>query len=147
MLRIVHQMQIACQAQFASDAVAKPAVKADYSRMPPVKKTRAERGRHYLREWRKYRKKQDRKWTLAYVAELVEVDHSSLSRLERGESPYDEDILQKLALAYGCDPADLLNINPLTPDPPKLVYDRLRAAPKELQDRALAVLDALLRAG
>lgn len=85
--------------------------------------------------------------TLERVAALIEVDHTSLSRVERGETPYDEDILAKLALVYGCDPADLINIDPLKPDAPKLVYDRLRAVPKELQDRALAVLEALLKAG
>lgn len=85
--------------------------------------------------------------TLEGVAEKIEVHHTSLSRVERGETPYDEDLLERLALIYGCDPADLININPLAPDPPKVVYDRLRQAPKELQERAMAVLEALLKAG
>jgi len=48
---------------------------------------------------------------------------------------------------YGCDPSDILNIDPMKPDPPRLVYDRLRAADKAVQERALAILDALLKAG
>jgi len=115
--------------------------------MPPVKKSKSDRGRHFLREWRVYRKgSTGRKLTIEHVAGLIDVDHSTISRVERGESPYDEDLLQKLALVYGCEPADLIDINPLEPDPPKLVYDRLKSAPKEMQERALAVLDALLKA-
>jgi transcriptional regulator with XRE-family HTH domain len=98
--------------------------------------------KQFLREWRKFRK-----LSLANVSELIEIDHSTLSRVERGQSPYDQDILEKLSLVYGCEPPDLLAINPMQPDPPKLVYDRLRAAPPAVRERALIILDALLKAG
>lgn len=62
-------------------------------------------------------------------------------------STYNQDFLERIALVYGCEPSDILNIDPLKPDPPRLVYDRLRAANKDVQDRAMAVLDALLKAG
>lgn len=52
-----------------------------------------------------------------------------------------------MALVYGCDPSDILNIDPTQPDPPRLVYDRLRSADRAVQERALAILDALLKAG
>ena len=47
-----------------------------------------------------------------------------------------------MALVYGCDPSDILNIDPTQPDPPRLVYDRLRSADRAVQERALAILDA-----
>lgn len=110
--------------------------------MPPVKRPPRARLPQFLREWRKYRR-----LSLVQVAEKIEIDHSTLSRIERNETPYDQDVLEKLSLVYGCEPQDLLSINPLQPDPPRLVYDRLRQAPAEMRDRAMAILDALLKAG
>ena len=81
------------------------------------------------------------------MAEQIEIDHSTLSRIKRRESPYDQDVLEKLALVYGCDPDDLLSIDPMKPDPPKLIYDRLKVANQDVQNRAIAILDALLKAG
>lgn len=110
--------------------------------MPGVKRPPRERQRHYMREWRKYLK-----LTQEQVAERVEIDNATLSRLERGAIPYNQDILEKIALAYGCDVEDLLSIDPLKPDPPRLIYNRLRKAPKHLQEQAARVIEALLKAG
>lgn len=110
--------------------------------MAPVKKPPHKRAKHYLRQWRDFRE-----LTQDQAADRAEIDRSSLSKIERGEVPYNQDLLERLSLAYGCDPSDLLDIDPLKPDPPRLVYNRLREAPPAIQERALAVLDALLRAG
>jgi transcriptional regulator with XRE-family HTH domain len=110
--------------------------------MAPVKKPLHKRQPHFLRQWRNFRKlSQDT------AADRVEVDRSTLAKIELGQVPYNQDILERLALAYGCDVTDLLTVDPLKPDPPRLVYDRLRQASPALRDRALAVLDALLKAG
>ena len=110
--------------------------------MPPVIKTERSRAPTFMRQWRKFKK-----MTLEQVAERVEVDTSTVGRIERGEIPYNQDFLERVAFAYGCEVTDLLSVDPLRPDPPKLVYERLKAAPKELQDRAWAVVEALLKAG
>jgi transcriptional regulator with XRE-family HTH domain len=109
--------------------------------MAPVKKPPHKRARHYLREWREFCE-----LTQDQAADRANLDRSSLSKIERGEVPYNQDLLERLALAYGCDPSDLLDINPLKPDPPRLVYNRLREVSPVIQERALAVLDALLKA-
>lgn len=109
--------------------------------MPPVKKPTHSRNRTFLRAWRKYKK-----LTQEEAASRVDVDRTTLLRIEKGEIPYNQDFLEKLALAYGCDVSDLLTVDPLSPNPPKLIFDRIRAAPPEIQARALAVLDALLKA-
>ncbi len=80
------------------------------------------------------------------AADRVDIDKATLSRIERRELPYNQDFLEKLALAYGCEPSDLLHVNPLAPNPPRLIYDQLRNAPKATQDRALAILEAFLKA-
>lgn len=108
--------------------------------MPPVKRPPRDRNRTYIREWRDYREKQQD----AVAAEL-DISASTLSRLETGKSPYDQDVIERLAIIYRCDPEDLISINPLQPDPPRLIYDRLKAAPLEIQKRALEILEVILK--
>ena len=100
------------------------------------------RGHTFLREWRKYKKLSQEE-----AADRLETTQGTLSKIERRELPYNQDFLEKAAMAYGCDPEDLLSINPLKPDAPRLVYERLRHASPVMQKRALEVLEALLKAG
>ncbi len=110
--------------------------------MAPVKKPEHSRAPTFMKQWRKHRR-----LTQEQAADRVGVDYTTVGRIEKGELPYNQDFLERLAFAYGCDVTDLLSIDPLKPDPPRLVYDRLRTAPRELQDRAWAVVEALLKAG
>jgi transcriptional regulator with XRE-family HTH domain len=68
-------------------------------------------GRHFLREWRKHSGK-----TLEMVAELLHMSHSQLSRIERGQQPYNQELLEKLADLYMCDVVDLLIRDPSDPE-------------------------------
>ena len=110
--------------------------------MPPVKKTHHNRSRTFMIEWRRYRKLSQEE-----AAARVEIDRTTLGRIEKGILPYNQDFLEKLAEAYGCEPQDILSVDPLKPDPPRLVWDRLKAASPELQESAIRVLDALLKTG
>jgi transcriptional regulator with XRE-family HTH domain len=110
--------------------------------MAPVKKPPHDRHKTFLRNWRDYRGKvQDD------VASDLEIDRTTLSKIERGVLPYNQDFLERLSMIYGCEASDLLDIDPLKPDPPKLVYNKLKRAPPEIQARAMSVLEALLKAG
>jgi transcriptional regulator with XRE-family HTH domain len=82
--------------------------------MPPVAKKPRKRLRTFFREWREFRGlKQNR------VAELLEIEPSTLSRLEQGKSPYDQDMLERLAEIYECEPAEILAVDPnREPRPP-----------------------------
>ena len=51
--------------------------------------------------------------TLVPVAQAIGVDHSSLQRLETGQTPYTQDHLEKLAEIYQCSPADLISVDPI----------------------------------
>lgn len=108
--------------------------------MAPVKKPPHNRQPTFMREWRKYKK-----LTQEQAAERCDVDRTTLGRIEKGELPYNQDFLEKLALAYGVDTSDLLTVNPLQPDPPRLAFMKLRQASKEKQHQALLVIEALLR--
>lgn len=110
--------------------------------MAPHPKPRRTRARTFLLEWREFRD-----LTQEQAADRVGISRTTIGRIESGKIPYNQDFLEKAALAYGCDVTDLLSVNPLQPDPPKLVYSRLKAAPKPIQEYALAVLDALLKTG
>lgn len=96
----------------------------------------------FLREWRKHVRLSQEE-----AAARIGIKQGTLSKIERRELPYNQDFLEQVALAYGCDPEDILSINPLKPDPPRLVYEQLRAASPVMQRRALDVLEALLKAG
>lgn len=110
--------------------------------MAPVKKPPHTRLPHHLREWRK-----SRKLSQEALANRVGVDRTTLGKIERGILPYNQDFLERLADALSCEPAELLSVNPLAPDPPRLVWDRLLMAPPETQKTALAILEAYLKTG
>lgn len=70
--------------------------------------------RTFIREWRKSRENM----TLKRLADRIGMAQSSLLRIERGEQPYSQPILEAIAEAIGCEPADLVG--------------RLPGAPREL---------------
>ena len=109
--------------------------------MAPVKKKPRVREKHFIKEWREFRgHSQD------HVADLIEIDRSSLSKVEAGLVPYNQDLLEKLALVYLCDTEDMISIDPLKPDAPRLIYAKLRSASPEKQRQALSILEAFLKA-
>jgi transcriptional regulator with XRE-family HTH domain len=110
--------------------------------MPPVAKPKRKRERHFIKEWRSFRGK-----TQEQLAEALEVNQSSISNLENGKTPYDQDVLEKIALYFGCEPEDLLMINPLRPDPLRTIWSDLEKAPDNVKARALGYLEGLLKAG
>ena len=110
--------------------------------MPPVKKPERTRGRTFLKEWRVYRD-----LTQEEAAARVDIDRTTLGRIEKGALPYNQDFLEKAAEAYGCEPEDLIMIDPLRPDPPKLVYDALKHASPSRQQEVWRMIEALLKSG
>jgi transcriptional regulator with XRE-family HTH domain len=110
--------------------------------MAPVKKPPHDRSATFIKAWRKFRK-----LSQEAAAERVDVDRTTLLKIEKGQLPYNQDFLEKLAFAYGCEVDELLKVDPLKPDPPRLIYSRLRAASPEDQDRIMRVVEAMLRTG
>lgn len=76
--------------------------------MPPVKKPVRQLRRHFLREWREHVG-----LTQERAAERLDVHHTTLGRVENMRIPYSQALLEAAAVAYGCEPWDLLNVNPL----------------------------------
>lgn len=109
--------------------------------MAPVKKPEHHRRVTYLREWRKYRK-----LSQETLADRLEIDRTTLSRIERGELPYNQDFLERAAVALGCEPEDIISRDPLRPDPPRLVYDALMTVDNDTRTKVMAMIEALLKA-
>lgn len=93
------------------------------------------RHRWYLREWRKHRG-----LTIERLAELIETTKSVVSELEVGKKRYNQDHLEKLADALGCEPADLLTRDPSDPEG---VWEAWDHVPVSKRDDAIRVLRAL----
>lgn len=95
------------------------------------------RRKTFLREWRLSKPGR----TLEQVAAELHISQPQLGRIERGEQPYNQDLIEALAEIYGCDEADLIMRPPGRSREIKLVWDQV---PETERDRALAVLEAFI---
>jgi transcriptional regulator with XRE-family HTH domain len=68
-----------------------------------------ERRPTFIRQWR-----QHRGLTLRQLAERLETSAASISRLEVGEQPYSQEVLEAIADALNCEPQDLISRKPGT---------------------------------
>jgi transcriptional regulator with XRE-family HTH domain len=98
------------------------------------------RRRTFLREWRDYVG-----LTQEQAADRIGITQSQLSRIERGDSPYNQDFLEKASEAYNCDPADLLMRDPSRADAMWSITDQLKVATPEQREDVRRVVDALIR--
>lgn len=88
----------------------------------------------YIRAWREYRGfSLDR-----LIDRLPEGDNgkpfitkTSLSRIERALQPYAQPLLEVLAEALQCTPADLIMRNPQDTEAPWSIWEKLKPAEKE----------------
>ena len=99
----------------------------------------------YIRAWRKHRG-----LTLAQLADRLateqelSISEGQLSRIERGNTPYSQDILEAIASALRCGPATLLVRDPAVPDAIWSLWETLKPA-ERLQ--AVEIIKALGRTG
>jgi len=89
----------------------------------------------YLKEWRKHRG-----LTQDQLAERIETSKGYISDLERGVRRYNQDLLEALADALNCGPADLLMRDPSREDAIWSIWDQ--AKPGERQ-QIVAVVRAM----
>ena len=99
----------------------------------------------YIRSWRKHRGLTLAQLADRLVVELeIEISEGQLSRIERGETPYSQDILEALAAALRCEPADLIMRDTAQPDAIWSLLDTLKPAERQ---QAVEVIKALQRTG
>ena len=124
----LHGMQLFVKHEIAWRVMASGGSATDNPRMPPVKKKPRVRRSAFFKEWREFRE-----FKQYEGAERIGVDPATMSRLESGKTPYDQDILEKLALAYRCEPGDLLRVNPLKATPLERAFSDLGNSPPDVQ--------------
>jgi transcriptional regulator with XRE-family HTH domain len=85
-----------------------------------------QRGRLFLREWREFRQlSQDA------LASRIGKTQGLISQLENAKVNYTGALLEALADALRCEPADLIMRNPQDPEAPWSIWDRLRAVERK----------------
>jgi transcriptional regulator with XRE-family HTH domain len=92
---------------------------------------------HYLREWRQFRR-----FTQESLGARIEVGHSTLSRIERGEIKLTEDMILRLAAALRIKPGDLFR-NPQDRRHVWALAEKIAQLPAKKVDTATAIVDAL----
>jgi len=101
-----------------------------------------DKARQYFREWREFRG-----FNQEQAAERIEKSRNYLSEIERGVKRYNEDVLEALAVAYSCDPWELIGRNPLLdPEPVAVLWDRISADKRESARTMLEALASKKRA-
>ena len=73
----------------------------------------------FIRQWR-----QHRGYSLDKLADMVPMDKSNLSKVERGFLPYNQEMLERLAEALMTDVASLLMRDPTTPGAIWSIWER-----------------------
>lgn len=96
----------------------------------------------YIREWREFRG-----LSLRRLADRIELEgpaetisHASIGRIEKGEQPYSQPILEALAHALNCSVTDLLSVDPTKEGE---IIDLMRLINDKNRDQAIRVLKAL----
>lgn len=92
-------------------------------------------GLTYIRAWRKFRG-----LTLERLADRTGSTHATISRIERGEQPYSQPILEAIADALQTDPASLLMRDPTDEQAPWSIWEALRP---DQRRQAIRLLKAL----
>lgn len=89
--------------------------------------------RTFIREWREYAGRMSgRPLTLEELADRVGTTHATLSRVERGITPYSQPLLEAIAEALGTDPASLLMRNPDDPEGIWSVWDQAKPGERQM---------------
>ena len=95
--------------------------------------------RHFIKEWRKHRR-----LTQERLAERLGVTHGAISQLERGMTGYTQPMLEALAEALTCEPADLIMREPGVDAAPWSILDGLKPAQR---NEALRYIEFLKSTG
>lgn len=84
------------------------------------------RQKHFIREWRKYRG-----LTQVQFAERIGMNQGHLSRIEKGQRPYDQEFLERAATELNCDPADLIMRDPSAAEAIWSIWEQLEPTARQ----------------
>jgi transcriptional regulator with XRE-family HTH domain len=97
------------------------------------KPSKAKRSPTQIKAWRKHRDMSLEKLSERLMIELeFEISPGQLSRIERGEQPYSQDLLEALSVVLRSSPPALLNVDPGREDGIMSIWDTL-SPPQRVQ--------------
>lgn len=97
------------------------------------KPSKAARSPTQIKAWRKHRDMSLEKLSERLMVEVeFDVSAGQLSRVERGEQPYSQDLLEALAIVLRSAPAALINVDPTRDDAIASIWDTL-SPPQQVQ--------------
>jgi transcriptional regulator with XRE-family HTH domain len=100
--------------------------------------------RTFIREWRETAGLSQDKLVERVREHLEGFSKSTLSRLENGRQPYTQPMIEAIATALGCTPADLITRKPDAEI--WSIMDTLQSLPPEEQQTIIRMIDGLRRA-
>lgn len=89
----------------------------------------------YLKQWRKHRG-----LTQQLLADRLETSKGYISDLENGKRRYNQDVLEALAYALMCEPADLLMRDPTNEGSMWTIWEAASAVPESERPKLLAMI-------
>lgn len=106
-------------------------------------------GHHYLRAWRNYRGLSLRDLANRMEAEpgVPLMSHANIGRVEKGEQPYTQELLEAAAVALDTSVTDLLTVDPNIEDAVAQLNALLRTADNPQKQMALDLVRAMLKTG
>ena len=110
--------------------------------MPRIKQPKRARSRHFLKEWREFRK-----LTQDEMAVRVKKNRTTYGRIEAGRVPYNQDFMEMAATALQCDVTDLLSHGPNDESALWSLIQRLKKTDPGTRERIIAVAEALAKTG
>ena len=87
---------------------------------------------HFIKEWRKHRGLSQQR-----LADRLDVTKGAISQLEQGRVGYTQPMLEALAYALMCEPADLIMRNPLQTEPIWSIWDKV---PESERPRVIEIM-------
>ena len=136
----VHHMHVPAQAPTCMPSDTKLKTVGVCVLMPPIKKPERSRTRHYIRAWREHRN-----LTQQQLADRMQTTRETVSRVENGLVPYNQDFIEVCANALNCSPSDLLDHNPQLENAVSELHRIVMEASTDDQRRILAVAKTLLQ--
>lgn len=91
--------------------------------------------RHFIKQWRRYRG-----LTQEQLADRLDIDRTTISKIESGKQEYSQGFLEAAAYALRCEPADLIMRDPTQPSAIWSIWDAIPDADKP---KAVAILSTL----
>lgn len=95
-------------------------------------------GRNFIRAWR-----EAAGLSLDELAAQVRMDKGNLSKVERGINPYHQTMLEKIAAALRCEPADLIQRE--GPGAPESIYAVAARANERVKRQLALIAETLIR--